>query len=133
MRRKLREAFEGELAQARDAEHSGRLDQTWKHLERAHVLSQADAGAHVRVHLAMLAFGCRRRDLREVVGQVARLFVAAPGSWLGRAPIGNTGGANVGMFKPMPIPDELQQILNADTISDEQGSSDPSRSRGPGV
>lgn len=118
MRPKLREALEVELAQAREAEQRGQLDQAWRHLERAHVLSQADAGAHVRVHLYMFAYGCRRRDMGEVIGQVARLFVAAPGSWLGRAPLGNTGGANVGMFKPMPIPDDLQKVLDADRAAE---------------
>jgi len=61
----------------------------------------------------MLAFGWRRRDRREVLGQLSRIIVAAPGSWLGRAPLGNTGGANVGILTPMSIPDDLQAILAA--------------------
>jgi hypothetical protein len=61
----------------------------------------------------MLAFGWRRGDVRELLGQVARILVAAPGSWLGRAPLGNTGGANVGLLTPMPIPEELRVLLEA--------------------
>jgi len=60
----------------------------------------------------MLGYGLRRLDLREVLGQLARVLVAAPGSWLGRAPLGNTGGADVGILTPMPIPDDLQALLD---------------------
>ena len=67
----------------------------WSHLERAHIVSQPVAGIHVRTHLAMLGYGLRHRDLREVAGPMLRLTVAAPGSWTGRYPVGNTGGAGV--------------------------------------
>jgi hypothetical protein len=80
-------------------------------LERAHILSQPLAGAHVRTHLAMLAYALRRRDRHEIVGQVLRVIVAGPGSWTGRYPVGNTGGANVSAFRPMPVPDDLRPLL----------------------
>ncbi|HET9452296.1 MAG TPA: DUF3703 domain-containing protein [Aggregicoccus sp.] len=109
----LRTAFERELAQARDQERAGALREAWRHLERAHVLSQAFALPHVRVHGRMLGYGLRRLDAREVLGQLARVLVAAPGSWLGRAPLGNTGGADVGILTPLPIPADLQALLDA--------------------
>jgi hypothetical protein len=59
----------------------------------------------------MLGYGLRHRDGREIVGQLVRLVVAAPGSWTGRYPVGNTGGANVSALEPMPIPDDLQVVL----------------------
>jgi hypothetical protein len=111
MHPRLRKFFETELHQAREAEATGQLSRAWSFLERAHILSQAHAWPHVRVHWAMFMFAWRRRDLHEWAGQVPRLLVAAPGSWLGRAPRGNTGGANVGIFKPMPIPEDLQALL----------------------
>ncbi|PTL84910.1 hypothetical protein DAT35_07610 [Vitiosangium sp. GDMCC 1.1324] len=111
MKPKLRAAFEAELRQATDAEQGGELPRAWRHLERAHILSQAYAGPHVRVHGLMFAFGWRRGDVREVLGQLARILVAGPGSWLGRAPLGNTGGANVGILTPMPIPEDLAALL----------------------
>lgn len=114
MSAKLKAGFELELRQARAAEAREQLAQAWRHLERAHVLSQAYAGPHVKVHLRMLAFGLRRRDAHEVRGQVVRALVAAPGTWLGRAPVGNTGGANVGILTPMQIPDDLRALLAAD-------------------
>lgn len=105
--------FEGELANAAEAEATGDLTRAWRSLERAHVLSQAFAGPHLRVHWAMFAFAWRRGDVRELLGQLARLVLAAPGSWLGRAPRGNTGGADVGIFTPMPIPEDLREKLEA--------------------
>jgi hypothetical protein len=59
----------------------------------------------------MFVAALRRRDVHEVLGQVFRLLVAAPGSLTGRYPVGNTGGANVSAFEPMPIPDDLQMYL----------------------
>jgi hypothetical protein len=66
-----------------------------------------------RTHGVMLASALRRRDRREVLGQLVRLAVAGPGSWTGRYPVGNTGGANVSALQPMPIPDDLRAILDA--------------------
>jgi hypothetical protein len=114
MKPQLKAYFESELLRAREAEAGGRRAEAWTALERAHVLSQAYALPHVRVHLRMLAWAWRHRAVRELLGQVPRVLVAAPGSWLGRAPLGNTGGANVGILTPMPIPEELQAMLRAD-------------------
>jgi hypothetical protein len=114
MKPKLRGYFEGELREARAAETAGAGERAWQHLERAHVLSQAHAGPHLRVHLRMFGFAWRQRDTQELLGQLPRLLVAAPGSWLGRAPRGNTGGARVGILTPMPIPSDLQAQLEAD-------------------
>lgn len=105
--------LEHELRSAVITERAGSLATAWRHLERAHILSQAFAWPHTRVHLRMLSFGWRRRDLREVVGQIARTIGGGPASLLGRAPRGNTGGARVGIFAPMPIPDDLAALLDA--------------------
>ncbi|AGW95354.1 hypothetical protein N234_35415 [Ralstonia pickettii DTP0602] len=34
-------------------------------------------------------------------------------TWLGWLPIGNTGGANVSGFKAMPVPADLQRLIDA--------------------
>jgi hypothetical protein len=109
----LRAAWSDERAAARAARARGDVAAEWKHLERAHILSQPMAGAHVRTHLAMLAYAVRRRDPHEIVGQVLRVIVAGPGSWTGRYPVGNTGGANVSAFQPMAVPDDLRTILES--------------------
>ena len=104
-----------EIAASREARRTGDRAAAWRHLERAHVISQPLAGPHVRTHLAMLRFALRTADLREIVGQLFRIVVAAPGSLTGRYPAGNTGGSNVSAFKPMPIPDDLTTIVQATT------------------
>jgi hypothetical protein len=109
---KLADSFKAELAAAKQAEALGNHDHAWGSLERAHVLSQFHAGPHVRVHFAMAAFAWRRHDLSELVGQLPRLLLAAPGSWTGRAPLGNTGGSDVGIFTPMDIPEDLRMLLD---------------------
>jgi hypothetical protein len=110
----LRRAFLQELASSRRAEADRDVARAWRHLERAHVLSQAHAWQHVRVHGRMLAFAWRRRDLVELAGQLPRLLLAAPGSWTGRAPRGNTGGADVGILTPMEIPEDLEALLRGE-------------------
>jgi hypothetical protein len=106
----LRAAIESEWAQARSAGARDQLDLACTHLERAHVLSQRATFMHVRTHMAMLALGWRRRDAREVLGQLSRTLAAAVFSriWV---PAGNTGGARVSAFKPMPVPEDLALLL----------------------
>ena len=95
------------------AEHKEHRDTeaAWQLLEDAHILSQPWVRPHLRVHAAMLSLGWSQRDRAEVVGQLARLIVAGPGSALDRYPAGNTGRANVSAFKPMPIRTDLASIL----------------------
>jgi hypothetical protein len=110
-RARLRAAWADEIDAARTARANGDDRSEWAHLERAHILSQPLAGPHVRTHAAMLAVALRRRDGRELVGQLFRIVVAAPGSATGKYPVGNTGGADVSAFAPMPVPDDLQPLL----------------------
>jgi hypothetical protein len=113
----LRERWGQERRAAHAARQRTDAEDEWRHLERAHVLSQPMAVAHVRTHVAMLGYGIRYRDRREVIGQLVRLVVAAPGTWTRRYPVGNTGGANVNAMKPMPIPDDLQALLNGPVVA----------------
>jgi hypothetical protein len=83
----------------------------FRHLERAHVLSQNWTVQHVRVHWRMFLWGVRRRDWREVAGQSVRIVSAAAKTGFGFLPHGNTGGTNVSPFRAMPIPDDLAAIL----------------------
>jgi hypothetical protein len=105
-----REAWAAEREAARAARRHRDARNQWSHLERAHIISQAMAGRHVRTHLAMIRFALRRHDAHEIAGQAFRVLVAAPGSWSGRYPVGNTGGANVSAFEKMPIPDDLRAL-----------------------
>lgn len=104
------EAFEEEMAQATRKVNEGDLEHAFARLERAHILGQRATWLHVRAHIGMLHIGWRRRDLREIVGQLMRIAAAATKSriWV---PLGNTGGANVSPFRPMPVPPDLARIL----------------------
>ncbi|MFP8958965.1 DUF3703 domain-containing protein [Streptomyces nanhaiensis] len=105
----LRAAYAAELATARS---TGPMADRWRAVERAHILSQPWPGAHTRTHAVMLRLAVRDRDLREVLGQLVRLVVAAPGSAAGRYPTGNTGRTRVGLTTPMPIPEDLAALLS---------------------
>jgi hypothetical protein len=107
-------AWKAEREGARTARRRGDAAGEWRHLERAHILSQPMAGPHLLTHAAMLGAAWRRRDPGEVAGQLVRLLLAAPGSISGRYPLGNTGGADVSAFRPMPVPDDLRAVLNVE-------------------
>jgi uncharacterized protein DUF3703 len=108
---RVRAAFEAELAVAKTASTPA---QRWTALERAHILSQPWPWPHTCAHAVMFTVAWRERDRQEVLGQVVRLLVAAPGSALGRYPEGNTGRATLPLTQPMPMPADLAAIL-ADT------------------
>jgi hypothetical protein len=110
----LRRAFDAELDAAREARDRGDIAAEWSHLERAHILSQPMARPHLLTLQRMFGAAWRRRDGREIVGQLLRLLLAVPGTLSGRYPVGNTGGADVSAFKPMPIPDDLAALLEED-------------------
>jgi hypothetical protein len=93
------------------------LGKAFAHLERAHVLGQWYVRSHLIAHSGMLRIGWRRRDLREIFGQPIRIPGGMIGSAIGRVPRGNTGGANVSAFRPLPIPPDLRDLLVLDRRS----------------
>jgi hypothetical protein len=108
---KLVPYFEKELTEATVAFKSQHFQVSWRHLERAHILGQPYPLAHTFVHLKMLGFGVRTKNIAEVLGQIPRLVFGGVKSFVGEIPIGNTGGANVPPLRPMQIPEDLQQII----------------------
>ncbi len=100
-----------EVALAKTAQAAGQWEQAFTHLERAHVLGQSSTKWHVYVHGLMLIWSVRRRDWRELAGQLFRMVGAALTTALGLVPSGNTGGANVSPFQPMPIADDLARLI----------------------
>ena len=111
-RRRL--AFDREIALSEQLVAAGDLARAFSHLERAHVIGQTSVSAHSQAHWRMLKLELRRRRPGAVLGQVARLILGAIGSAVGVVPVGNTGGANVSAFKPMPIPDDLAELIGID-------------------
>ena len=109
--RRIRPYVESEILAAYQAEARGQPDVAFSHLERAHILGQTSTVEHVRVHWHMFLWGIRQRDVRECLGQLLRIVGAAIGTAIGLVPQGNTGGTNVTPFKSMPIPPELEALI----------------------
>jgi hypothetical protein len=104
----IKTAFDTQL---QVAQSNAPIEQRWTALERAHVLSQPWPVPHVRTHAAMVGLAARQRDTREIVGQIVRVLVAGPASAVGKYPAGNTGRARIPATLPMPIEDDLAQLL----------------------
>lgn len=64
-----------------------------------HLISQPYAVLHLYVHWEMFKLALKWRQWDEVIGQIPRLILAMPGSWLGRAPKGNVGSTKMGIFE----------------------------------
>ncbi|CAG1019294.1 hypothetical protein BURC_04167 [Burkholderiaceae bacterium] len=110
--RRIRPFVQYELDAAARHEAQGDFTSAFSRLERAHVLGQASTVEHVRVHWAMFCWALRQNIAVEIMGQAWRLTGALLKTWLW-VPAGNTGGTSVSGFKPMPIPAELQRLIDA--------------------
>ena len=108
----LSPGFDDEIVLAREFMAAGNLERAFTHLERAHVIGQNFVGAHAKAHWLMFRLEFRRRRIAAVFGQAVRLFLGVIGSAVGVVPTGNTGGTNISMFKRMPIPPDLQSIID---------------------
>ena len=109
----MRRVIADEMILFRVARASGEQAAAWRHLERAHIVSQPHLGLHLASHVSMLGFAVEQRDWRETVGQLVRLALAPLGALTGRIPVGNTGRSNVSAFQPMPVPDDLRRAIEA--------------------
>jgi len=110
---RIRPSVQSELDAAVQAEARGEIELAFGHLERAHVLGQAATVEHVRVHWRMFLWATRRRKPGEAAAQCWRMFAAALLTGIGLLPTGNTGGANVGSLRRMPVPPDLQQAIDS--------------------
>ena len=112
MPKTLKPYYQDELSKAQSALLKNELQKSWYHLERAHILGQPYPVAHTAVHWKMLTFGIKIKDGKEIIGQLPRLIFGGIKSFVGKIPVGNTGGANVPPLKPMEIPEDLLAIIN---------------------
>jgi hypothetical protein len=110
---RIRIHVQRELDAAAQAARSGDDDGAMRHLERAHVLGQGATREHVRIHVAMARIALRRLDLAATWGQAWRAAAALVFTPFGLLPVGNTGGSNVSAFRRMPIPHDLQELIDA--------------------
>lgn len=107
----IKDAFDAEMAGARDAYIKADYDTAFNRLKRAHILGQRNFLHHWSTHWWMLKLGLRIQDKREVVGQIIRLVAVIPGFVFGWVPVGNTGAAEVSALKPMPLSEDLKSVL----------------------
>ncbi|MFZ6051350.1 DUF3703 domain-containing protein [Halocola ammonii] len=107
----LKKHYRVELSGYKLAIDKNNFQLAWRHLERAHVLGQAYPLEHSLAHWKMLKFGFRIKNTREILGQLPRLLVGGVKSFVGKIPVGNTGGANVPPLKSLPIEPDLAKIF----------------------
>ena len=107
----LKYYFLRELVHYFNSFRSGDLQQAWYHLERAHIIGQSYPVEHSYAHWLMLKFGFAIKDRKEILGQIPRLLVGGVKSFVGKIPLGNTGGANVPPLKPLPLPGDIEQLF----------------------
>ncbi len=107
----LHAAFKTELEMFRTELATGTLPTAWRHLERAHIIGQPWPIEHTYVHWEMLKFGVKIKSGREILGQLPRLLVGGVKSFIGKIPVGNTGGANVSPLQPMEIPRDIEELM----------------------
>lgn len=107
----LKPYFRAELSAYRRALHRNDLQSAWHHLERAHVIGQAYPWEHSYAHWKMLQFGFQIKSGREIIGQIPRLLVGGVKSFVGKIPVGNTGGANIPPLRSLPIQEDILEIF----------------------
>jgi hypothetical protein len=107
----LQPYYEKELRAYHASLQENNLQQAWQHLERAHVICQAYPFQHSYVHWKMLQFGIKIKSPKEVIGQVPRLLLGGVKSFVGKIPVGNTGGADIPPLKALPIDPEIMEIF----------------------
>lgn len=111
----LKPFYERELKAANAAFEKGFYRESWRHLERAHIIGQLYPVAHTITHWRMLRFAIRLKKPQEILGQIPRLLVGGVKSFVGVIPVGNTGGADVPALKLMEIPEDLAFIIRSHT------------------
>jgi hypothetical protein len=108
---KLRPYYNQELSKYQNYLEHNELGLAWRHLERAHVIGQSYPLEHSYTHWKMLQFGFMIKNTKEILGQIPRLLIGGIKSFVGKVPLGNTGGSNVSPLKSMPIEEDLAEIL----------------------
>lgn len=94
-------AFEAHLARGRSLLSIRAFESACDAFEQAHLLGQHWTAPHTRSHVAFLALGWARRDVREMGGQLLRITWSALFTWLW-VPSGNVGSTRVSAWRGDP-------------------------------
>lgn len=108
----LTQAFEAEMAAARNLYPTGCLEAAFGQLERAHVIGQRYVLPHVRSCWWMLKIGLAQHSPAEVWGQATRIML---GSAVNIILVWNIGGTDISMFKRLPTSVDIAKILDDKT------------------
>jgi hypothetical protein len=93
------------------ASRQGDVNKSWNHLQRIHIASQYNIKDHFWSHYIMLCYAVKVRSVKEVFGQVLRLFFTPFGHLFSRIPIGNRGTSDVSPFAKEYVPDDIVEVL----------------------
>ena len=94
-----------------EAKVAASTERAWLYLEAAHVVGQLHFKPHLQSHVHMLGLAWRTRDWPETAGQLLRLALVPLGNLTGRLPLGNPGRSNVSAFSPLPVRQELAELI----------------------
>ncbi len=109
----VKDHFQAEMKRAKTAIAAQEFETAWTALQRAHMLGQMDPIAHAIVHWSMLRLAWKQRDAQEVAGQLMPTLLAIPLTLVfGQIRTLRGGKANVSDSGRMPVPDDIQQILD---------------------
>lgn len=118
MPQKLHTFYQKELQASEKALVNSEYLLAWQCLEKAHVLAQRFPLEHTVVHWKMLCFGIRIKSKAEILGQLPRLLFGGLKSFVGRVPVGNTGGSNVPILQSIPLASDIKAIFEESGIKD---------------
>ena len=108
----VQEQFKAELRRAQIAIAEQAFETAWKALQRAHILGQRHAIAHMIVHWNMLQLAWTQRDFQEVARQLLPTVLAIPLTLLfGQLRSLRGGKAHVHDLEEMGIPEDIQRLL----------------------
>lgn len=83
----------------------------WHHIERAHIIGQRYPYQHTQTHWKMLLLGWLTGNFKEIVGQIMRLMLGAPFSFINKIPVGNVGSSRVSLVQSQELPEDLAELL----------------------
>ena len=107
----LKHYFNMELEQYIVNYQKENLRGAWKNLERAHVIGQSYPYQHTYIHWKMLHFGFKIKSRKEIIGQIPRLLIGGVKSFVGKVPLGNTGGADIPPLRRLPIEEDILEMF----------------------
>ncbi len=107
----VQEGFDLQMREAKELYKKESWEECFYYLENAHILGQQAPWPHTLSHYWMLKVAWRRKDWKEILGQLLRT-AASPIITPIWVPIGNTGGANVSPLKAMAIRKELKHYFD---------------------